>query len=142
MSRHAVVILAGLLLGACNVAPGGGASAPVAGTWTYRAQQTQPDTRTISGTMTIDTAGGQLSGTISATETLPIGGTSPLNGPLTGTALTPTLITFDVFFSSDSATRSHAAKLFNGDSLAGSWYQQPGGVGQPAGTFWAKRVTP
>jgi hypothetical protein len=143
VNRLALAIVGGLLGAACNVAPSGGASAPVAGTWQYHASQTQPDTRTVTGTMTLDTAaGGQISGAISANETLPIGGTSPLNGPLTGRALTPTLITFDVYFSSDSSTRSHAATVINGDSLAGSWYQQPGGVGQPSGTFWAKRVTP
>lgn len=141
MKKHWWMVAAALALG-CSTAPNDGPHAPIGGTWTYHATQTTTPVSSIVGTMVIDTTpDGQFTGTISVTVTLPDNSTVALSGTLSGQSTNATDVLFDVFFTQLSDSRVHGGRIFNSDSLTGSWAQGNGAPGTPQGTFWAKRVT-
>lgn len=136
--RSAWTAVATLAALACATATDSGPP-PVAllGTWTYSGAETGSAV-TISGTMTVSSqAGKSLTGSVAWVQDDGGGGSTPLNGPVTGKALDSTSVTFDAFLV--SATRHHLGTV-KADTITGTWVDVTSGGPGSSGTFRAVRA--
>jgi hypothetical protein len=117
---------------------GGGADAPIGGTWHYEAVQTVPASpaTTYSGTLEVPNVGdGMFTGTLSGTTTVTGGATTPFGGAVTGTSIDEQTVDFDAFLTGPTTGRRHVG-IITGDSLVGNWVESGGAL---QGTFRASR---
>jgi hypothetical protein len=111
----------------------------VVGSWRYAAQQTAPAPAELQGALAVsEQTGARIAGALDVVETDARGLQRRLAGPLAGRTADSTTLDFDVTLG--AATRRHVGRV-RGDSLTGSWVEQPAGGGAPSasGSFRAAR---
>lgn len=134
---HAIALLAAGCVGSTDP---GKAGVPVVGAWRYAARQTSPSDADLTGTLTFtQQSGASVAGAIDVVETDARGQSRRLAGPLAGRTVDSTTVDVDVTLG--AATRRHVGQV-RGDSLVGTWIEQPAGGGAPSasGTFRAART--
>lgn len=138
---HIALRLAGCaLLAACasSTAPDT-PGVPVVGTWRYAGRQTTPADADLAGTLVFSTqAGARIGGALDFIETNATGAQRRIAGAAAGRTVDSTTLDFDVTLS--GVTRRHVG-VVKGDSVTGTWIEQPIGGGAPsaAGSFRGAR---
>lgn len=118
--RLAILVLSIAALNACSAVDAScSTSSPLVGSWRYSGERESPMPGSLTGTLSISTAGcGLLTGQLDVTETDEFGNTQRLAGMVTGAVFDDGSIRFDAELS--GGTRQHLAAV-SGDSLEGSW---------------------
>ena len=113
---------------------------PVVGSWRYSGRQTVPADADLTGTLSVTgQTGAQISGALDFIETDTRGLQRRVAGLLLGRTIDSTTLDFDV--SLTAVTRRHVGRVV-GDSIVGTWIEQPAGGSAPtaSGTFRGARV--
>ncbi|WP_284351504.1 hypothetical protein [Roseisolibacter agri] len=112
---------------------------PVVGSWRYVAQQTSPAPADLQGTLAVgEQSGARIAGALDVVETDARGLQRRLGGAMAGRTADSTTLDFDVAIG--AGVRRHVGRV-RGDSLTGSWIEQPvaGGAPVASGSFRAAR---
>lgn len=135
-----LALAACVLLSAClSSTDAGSAGVAVMGTWRYAGRQTIPADADLTGTLSVTSqVGATISGALDFTETDFRGTPRRLAGAVVGRTIDSTTVDFD--FRLATVVRRHVGRVA-GDSLNGTWIEQPVGGGPPtaSGSFRAAR---
>lgn len=135
----AALLYAAIASGCGGLTETGRPGVPVIGTWRYAAQQDAPARADLQGALAIgEQSGARITGALDVVETDVRGQQRRLAGPMVGQSADSTTLDFDVTLG--TGTRRHVGRV-RGDSLTGSWIEQPvaGGAPTASGSFRAAR---
>jgi hypothetical protein len=140
MLRATLGLLAAALTAACSSSTGPDtAGVSVLASWGYVGRQTSPTDAALAGTLAfMSQAGASVAGALDVVETSAGGAQRRMAGAVSGRTVNSTTLDFDVTLT--SVTRRHIG-VVKGDSITGTWIEQPLGGGAPSasGSFRAAR---
>ena len=138
--RTTIAALAAAVLGCVGATDPGTAGVAVTGSWRYAGRQASPADAELTGTLSFtQQSGASVAGALDFVESDARGQQRRLAGPVAGRTVDSTTVDVDVTLG--AVTRRHVGRV-KGDSLTGTWIEQPAAGGPPtaSGTFRAARV--